>query len=119
MFCIGEVSSEAKKLVDVTKECLDAGLAAVKAWGYLGDVGYAVNTLAQKNGYSVVEEIGGHGVGLKFHEEPYVCHIGRTYDKCRKKRSISRCSKWLDNLYTRWYTISTMGIYSRDYRKWY
>ena len=77
MFCIGEVSSEAKKLVDVTKECLDAGLAAVKAWGYLGDVGYAVNTLAQKNGYSVVEEIGGHGVGLKFHEEPYVCHIGK------------------------------------------
>lgn len=77
MFCIGEVSPEAKKLVDVTKECLDAGLAAVKAWGYLGDVGYAVNTLAQKNGYSVVEEIGGHGVGLKFHEEPYVCHIGK------------------------------------------
>lgn len=77
MFCIGEVSSEAKKLVDVTKECLDVGLAAVKAWGYLGDVGYAVNTLAQKNGYSVVEEIGGHGVGLKFHEEPYVCHIGK------------------------------------------
>ena len=77
MFCIGEVSPEAKKLVDVTKECLDVGLAAVKAWGYLGDVGYAVNTLAQKNGYSVVEEIGGHGVGLKFHEEPYVCHIGK------------------------------------------
>lgn len=77
MFCIGEVSAEAKRLVDVTKECLDAGLAAVKAWGYLGDVGYAVNSLAQENGYSVVEEIGGHGVGLGFHEEPYVCHIGR------------------------------------------
>ena len=77
MFCIGEVSAEAKRLVDVTKECLDAGLAAVKAWGHLGDVGYAVNSLAQKNGYSVVEEIGGHGVGLGFHEEPYVCHIGR------------------------------------------
>lgn len=77
MFCIGEVSAEAKKLVDVTKKCLDAGLAAVKAWGYLGDVGYAVNSLAQENGYSVVEEIGGHGVGLGFHEEPYVCHIGR------------------------------------------
>lgn len=77
MFCIGEVSEEAKRLVDVTKECLDAGLAVVKAWGYLGDVGYAVNSLAQKNGYSVVEEIGGHGVGLAFHEEPYVCHVGR------------------------------------------
>ncbi len=77
MFCIGEVSEEAKKLVDVTKECLDAGLAAVKAWGYLGDVGEAVNTLAKQNGYAVVEEIGGHGVGLAFHEEPYVCHVGK------------------------------------------
>lgn len=77
MFCIGEVSTEAKRLVDVTKECLDAGLAAVKAWGYLGDVGYAVNSLAKENGYAVVEEIGGHGVGLEFHEEPYVCHVGR------------------------------------------
>ena len=77
MFCIGEVSEEAKKLVDVTKECLNAGLAAVKAWGYLGDVGEAVNTLAKQNGYAVVEEIGGHGVGLAFHEEPYVCHVGK------------------------------------------
>lgn len=77
MFCIGEVSAEAKKLVEVTKQCLDAGLAAVKPWGFLGDVGYAVNTLAKQNGYAVVEEIGGHGVGLKFHEEPYVCHVGR------------------------------------------
>ncbi len=77
MFCIGEVSEEAKKLVEVTKQCLDAGLEAVKAWGYLGDVWYAVNSLAKENGYAVVEEIGGHGVGLGFHEEPYVCHVGR------------------------------------------
>ncbi len=77
MFCIGEVSSEAKRLVEVTKQCLDAGLAAVKPWGFLGDIGYAVNSLATKNGYSVVENIGGHGVGLGFHEEPYVCHIGK------------------------------------------
>ncbi len=77
MFCIGEVSEEAKKLVEVTKQCLDAGLEAVKAWGYLGDVGYAVNSLAKENGYAVVEEIGGHGVGLGFHEEPYVCHVGQ------------------------------------------
>lgn len=76
MFMIGEVSSEAKKLVEVTKKCVELGIEAVKPWGFLGDVGYAINTLAEKNGYTVVRDIGGHGVGIDFHEEPYVCHIG-------------------------------------------
>lgn len=72
MFCIGEVSPEKKKLVDVTKECVEKGLQEVKPWGFLGDVGQAVNDHAKANGYSVVREIGGHGVGLEFHEEPWV-----------------------------------------------
>lgn len=76
MFLIGDVAPEAKRLVQVAKECLDIGLAAVRPWGHLGDIGAAVNSHAQKNGYSVVENIGGHGVGIEFHEEPYVCHIG-------------------------------------------
>lgn len=76
MYCIGDVSPEAKKLVDVTKECLELGFAAAKPWGFLGDIGEAVCQHAYKNGYTVVENIGGHGVGLDFHEEPYVCHIG-------------------------------------------
>ena len=77
MFCIGEVSPEARKLVDVTKECLELGLKAVKPWGFLGDIGAVIQAHAEKHGYSVVENIGGHGVGLSFHEEPYVCHIGK------------------------------------------
>lgn len=77
MYCIGEVSEEKKRLVQVAKECLDLGLEAVKPWGHLGDVGYAVNTHAVKNGYTVVREIGGHGVGVDFHEEPWVSHIGQ------------------------------------------
>ncbi len=77
MFCIGEISPAAKKLVDVTKECLELGLKAVKPWGFLGDIGAVIQEHATKNGYSVVENIGGHGVGLLFHEEPYVCHIGK------------------------------------------
>lgn len=76
MFLIGNVSDEAKRLVEVTKECLQLGIEAVKPWGFLGDVGAVVGAHAQKNGYSVVEEIGGHGVGNAFHEDPYVCHIG-------------------------------------------
>jgi methionyl aminopeptidase len=72
MFCIGEVSPEKKKLVQVTKECVELGLAAVKPWGFLGDMGQAVHDHAYENGYTIVREIGGHGVGLEFHEEPWV-----------------------------------------------
>ena len=72
MFTIGEVSPEAERIVRVTKECVELGLKAAKPWGHLGDIAYAINSHAQENGYSVVEEIGGHGIGLEFHEEPWV-----------------------------------------------
>lgn len=72
MYCIGKVSPAKKKLVEVAKECMYVGLEAVKPWGFLGDMGQAVNDHAKKNGYSVVKEIGGHGVGLEFHEDPWV-----------------------------------------------
>ena len=75
MFCIGEVSKEKKKLVDVTKECVEIGLKNVKPWGLLGDMGHAVHMHAVENGYTVVKEIGGHGVGLQFHEDPYVSYV--------------------------------------------
>lgn len=72
MFCIGEVSEEKRKLVQVTKECVEIGLEQVKPWGFLGDMGQAVHDHAYANGYTVVREIGGHGVGLEFHEDPWV-----------------------------------------------
>ena len=72
MFCIGEVSEEKKKLVDVTKECIEIGLKHVKPWALLGDMGHAIHEHALENGYTVVREIGGHGVGLEFHEDPWV-----------------------------------------------
>ena len=77
MFMIGEVSEKKKKLVRVAKECCDLGLAEVKPWGFLGDVAEAVNTHAMENGFSVVREIGGHGVGLEFHEDPFVSYVTR------------------------------------------
>ena len=72
MFCIGEVDPEWKRLVQVTRESVQAGLAAVKPWGFLGDVSAAVNKVATDAGYSVVREFGGHGIGLEFHEDPWV-----------------------------------------------
>ena len=74
MFCIGDVDPEWKKLVQVTKECVELGLEQVKPWGYLGDMGQAVFDHAAENGYSVVRDIGGHGVGLEFHEDPFVSY---------------------------------------------
>ena len=77
MFCIGEVSPEKKKLVDVVKECVEIGLEKVQPWTFLGDMGQAVHEHALKNGYSVVREIGGHGVGLEFHEDPWVSYVSK------------------------------------------
>ncbi len=77
MFCIGEVSPEKERLVRVTKECVELGLKEVKPWGFLGDMGQAVHDHAEANGYSVVREIGGHGVGLEFHENPWVGYNSR------------------------------------------
>lgn len=73
---IGNVSDKAKKLVEVTKECLEAGIKAVKPWGHIGDIGAAIQEHAEKNGYSVVRDFGGHGIGLQFHEDPFVFHYG-------------------------------------------
>lgn len=75
MYCIGEVSAEKKKLVEVTKECVEKGLSMVKPWNFLGDMAQVINDHAKANGYSVVVEIGGHGIGLEFHEEPFVSYV--------------------------------------------
>lgn len=72
MFCIGEVSEERKKLVEVTRESVQRGLAAVKPWGTLCDMAAAVQECVEENGFSVVREFGGHGIGLDFHEDPFV-----------------------------------------------
>ena len=77
MYCIGKISEEKKKLVRVTKECVEKGLAMVKPWNFLGDMAQVINDHAKANGYSVVVEIGGHGVGLEFHEEPFVSYVTR------------------------------------------
>lgn len=77
MYMIGNVSPEKKKLVEVTKECVEIGLEKVQPWNFLGDMADAINTHAKENGYSVVVEIGGHGIGLEFHEEPFVSYVTR------------------------------------------
>lgn len=77
MFIIGKTTPEKEKLVHVTKECLEIGMRAAKPFGFVGDIGNAIQRHAEKNGFSVVRDLCGHGVGLAFHEEPEVLHFGR------------------------------------------
>jgi methionyl aminopeptidase len=76
MFCIGQVATHAKRLVDVTQECLYKGIAVVKPGATTGDIGFAIQSHAQANNYSVVREYCGHGIGQKMHEDPQVTHFG-------------------------------------------
>jgi methionyl aminopeptidase len=77
MYFAGTPSPEAKRLVDVTFDAMMAGIRVVRPGARLGDVGHAIQTLAEKNGYSVVREYCGHGIGRVYHEDPQVLHYGR------------------------------------------
>jgi methionyl aminopeptidase len=77
MFVVGEASILAKRLCQITYECLWLGIGRVKPGGHFGDIGAAIQHHAEKNGFSVVREFCGHGVGRSFHEEPQVLHYGK------------------------------------------
>lgn len=77
MFQVGDVSIQAKRLCEVTFECLWLGIAQVKAGAHLGDIGQAIQQYAEKSGFSVVREFCGHGIGSRFHEDPQVVHYGK------------------------------------------
>lgn len=77
MYYVGKIKPEAKKLVDTTYEAMVAGIHAVKPGATLGDVGYAIQSMAQREGYTIVREYCGHGIGKVYHEQPNVLHYGQ------------------------------------------
>jgi methionyl aminopeptidase len=77
MFFVGEPSILAKRLVEVTKECMDIGISMVRPGIHLGDIGAAIQHHAESNNFSVVREYCGHGIGRVFHEDPQVLHYGK------------------------------------------
>ncbi len=76
MFLIGQVSEDAQRLVRVTHECLELGIAQVEPGRHVGDIGHAIQQHAEDHGYSVVEVFVGHGTGVRFHEPPNIAHLG-------------------------------------------
>ncbi|MED5610843.1 type I methionyl aminopeptidase [Pseudomonas sp. JH-2] len=77
MFSVGKVAEWAERLSQITQECMYKGIALVKPGAHLGDIGEVIQKYAEKNGFSVVREYCGHGIGKVFHEEPQVLHYGR------------------------------------------
>jgi methionyl aminopeptidase len=76
MFIIGKTTPEKEQLVRVAKECLELGMEAAKPFGFVGDIGHAIEKHCKKYGYGIVRDLAGHGVGNAFHEEPDVDHYG-------------------------------------------
>lgn len=76
MYLIGNPSAQARELVQVARECMYLGIEQVRPFNRVGDIGYTIEQHARKYGYSVVQDFGGHGVGVEFHEEPFVQHYG-------------------------------------------
>ena len=77
MFVVGTPSILARRLIDMTYECMWKGIAMVRPGAHLGDIGHAIQKYAEANGFTVVREFCGHGIGLEFHEEPQVLHYGK------------------------------------------
>lgn len=76
MYCIGEVKDDWRRLVEVTKQSVEKAVRLAQPWACFGDFGHAIDRMARENGFSVVREIGGHGCGVDFHEDPWVPHFG-------------------------------------------
>lgn len=77
MFIIGKTSKENEHLVKVAKDCMELGIAAIKPYGHVSDIGYAITQYAHKEGLYVVRDLTGHGVGVEFHEDPDIDHYAK------------------------------------------
>ena len=88
MYFVGEPSVLAKRLVDTTYEAMRAGILAVRPGATLGDVGYAIQQVARREGFSIVRDYCGHGIGQIYHDDPQVCHFGRPGEGVRLQEGM-------------------------------
>lgn len=100
-FAIGQVTPEVQKLLDVTKECLYIGIEQFKSGNRIGDIGFAIQQHAENNGYGVVRELCGHGLGKKLHEDPEVPNYGKRGDGPKIKDGMVIAIEPMINMGTR------------------
>jgi len=112
-YAVGEVSEEARKLMEVTKECLYLGIEQAVVGNRIGDVVHAVQSHAERNGYSVVRDLLAHGVGRKMHEEPNFPHVGKPGKGFRLKEGMVFTIEPMINIGTHYMTIDEDGWTAR------
>ena len=100
-FGVGEIKPEVQKLLDVTLECLYIGIEQFKTGNRIGDIGFAIQQHAEKNGYGVVRELCGHGLGKKLHEDPEVPNYGKRGDGPKIKDGMVIAIEPMINMGTR------------------
>jgi methionyl aminopeptidase len=98
MFVIGEASEQARRLVEVARLCRDAGIAVIRDGARVGDIGAAIQELAEREGVGVVTKLGGHGIGRKMHAAPHVSHVGRRGTGPRLKAGMALTVEPMVNL---------------------
>jgi methionyl aminopeptidase len=106
---IGKVTPEAQDLIDVTEEALWAGVGEVRKGNHLGDIGATIQMVGEANGYGVVEEYVGHGIGRQMHEEPQVPNYGRRGQGLRLRTGMALCIEPMFNLGSRHTTVDADG----------
>lgn len=111
---VGKISPEKKRLIEVTKECFFKGAAAVMEGAAIGDIGYAVQTYAEANGYSVVREMVGHGIGRKLHEDPSVPNYGHRGVGPRIKRGMTLAIEPMINMGKKEVVINGWDCITKD-----
>lgn len=122
-FPVGEVSAEIKALLETTKECLAAGVKAATAGNRIGDIGYAIQKIAEDAGYGVVRELVGHGLGKNLHEAPEVPNYGKRGNGMRLKEGLVLAIEPMINLGKRnvkqdedgWTIVTADGLPSAHY----
>src|SRR5690606_17475717 len=123
MYLIGDVSPEAKKLSDITYECLFKGIEQVKPGNTVGDIGFAIQRHAARNDFTVVREYCGHGIGKQMHEDPQITHYGQKGKGTKLQKGmtftiepmINQGSRKIKHLSDDWTVVTSDGSLSAQW----
>ncbi|MBR4419357.1 MAG: type I methionyl aminopeptidase, partial [Clostridia bacterium] len=113
-FFVGNIDPEKKRLIEVTKQCFFEGIKDICVGSAIGDIGYQVQTYAESNGFSVVREMTGHGIGRRLHEEPEVRNYGRKGTGIRLREGMTLAIEPMINMGTHEVIIDGLSCVTKD-----